>query len=336
MLKEKMSIKNYFNLLFILCVLFFSLFSHLSVYSQDEILRMQFEKPFSIDNIGFLAAEQLGYYGAEKMRVVFKPGTAVTDGIKILEKGDADIIVAPLAKALESLKQFDLVHIAQLEKQVAYTLLCGGDIENNLPMLRKKDLYLTHISDALPLNIWLNFIGVYSPNKEEKKYNKVPLSDIKINPFSCAFLPTAHTYLISSFDTKIFSYTPSFDKGGILGRGIYVLRSFFKDEKKYDVIKNFLKASKKGWAYIFSHKQEAYSMLLNYNRQIDTPRAEIFKALYQLEKILYGQEGDHQKWGQMPQKEYEYSLRTILTLPHLFSIRQRPPAHFLLSLVNDI
>jgi NitT/TauT family transport system substrate-binding protein len=308
-----------------------------NVCANEMILRMQLERPFSVDNIGFLVAEANGLYRDQRLKVTLSPGNDKIDTLSLLEQGQSDVVIANLPSALRRLHNgLEIINIAQLQQAVGYKLLCLGLKDKPISAIRGKTVTYGHSSDRIMLDLWMNYLGfsLYKKQPDIKvNYSNHLIDSIKKSDFTCAFMPKQHFPLVRlQNDLDYAEYLPKFTNGGVMGNGIYVLRNLLKDEKQLTAIKAFLAATKEGWKLAFQDKNGALKILTNKDRKYSVPYEQAIRSLNLLENIFQFKESPDGELCEMNPKTYEYSIRTILATPELKIMRDRPKEMFFVNL----
>ena len=235
---------------------------------------------------GYYAALENGYYAEAGLEVDIKHPTASYSSMSMLKDGTATIITAELIRAMMATdKEVRLVNLLQTTQHSTLVLIARSKEVSQLADLAGRRIgtwkvgfsEIPHmIDDEQQLGIeWVQFI----------------------NPLNLYISGAIDAALAKSYNEQVLFSMSGITPGSVLRfadmgydfpeDGLYVTEAFYK--KYPEQCRLFAEASRKGWEWVRSHREEALEMVMKHVKAENVP-TNIYIQKWMLEAVLEEQE----------------------------------------------
>lgn len=263
-------------------ILFILLLSTL-LFSSSQKISVQFEWKHQFEFAGFYAAIEQGYYDGVGLDVELKE---FEDGIEISN----DVIndkstfgVSSSSLILERLNKKPVVLIASYFKQNVLALVTSEHIKNISDLKNKKIMAMPYEVEHTSLGVMLKDNGLnkgdYSLVKHDFKVDKF----IKGEVDAMSIFTTNQTYLLEKQHIPYNILYPS--NYGIYSYDLELFTSQKTAIKSPKMVKDFVKATNRGWEYAFKHKAEIVNLIYDKYTKRKSKQALLYEA-DQTEKLF--------------------------------------------------
>lgn len=289
-----------------------------------------------IEKAGFLVAEKKQLYAEEKLSVTFVEGNRA-DPLASLDYGLADIVQESLSIALQkSRKNPSYTLYAQLYQMPTTTIACIKPGPNNLKELQGKEIGYSNQDLLLTTKIWLGYLG-YQMEGDAASYRFEKTDDLAESfsrgKLSCGIMERHLVPMVTAKTTSQLSYfSPSFENGAVLTDGLYVNDKVLQDDGFRRELDLFLKVSENAWRYVFEHKEDFYSQILDQKTKEKLPLEVALRMIALLEDNFDLK--NISNMGSIPYQKINYSIMNMLSTSQYSGITDRPHGNFLLKPSN--
>ncbi|MEA3354710.1 MAG: transporter substrate-binding domain-containing protein [Campylobacterota bacterium] len=266
-----MNIRYIYSIIFI----YFTILN--SAYADDlKKISIQLEWKHQFEFAGFYAAKEKGYYkdiGIDLQIKEYKSNINITDEVI---QGRSDFGISSSSLILEKLQNKPVVLLASYFKQNALAFAVKKDIKSPSQLKGKKVMAVDWELEHTSLGVLL-------------KDSKLSSSDITLVPhnFKIDKFVNGEVDAMSIFTTsQIYDLDKSGIEYNVLNPAQYGIYSYdvelFTSEEfinnNLNLVKEFIKATKKGWRYAFEHKKEITDLIYNKYTQRKTKDSLYFEA----------------------------------------------------------
>jgi NitT/TauT family transport system substrate-binding protein len=264
---------------------------------------------------GYYVAKEKGFYEAEGLDVVIKPGGPDIAPPQVLAGGGADVIVDWMPSALATReKGVPLVNIAQPFKSSGMMLTCLKESGITKPEdFKGKTLGVWFFGNEYPFLSWMSTLGIKTDGSPEgvtvlkQGFNVDPLLQKQA---ACISTMTYNEYWqvidagIKPEELVTFKYE---DEGvATLEDGLYVLEDKLKDPAFKEKMVKFVRASMKGWKYAETNPDEAAEIVLENDASGAQTEAHQKRMMSEVAKLTAGSN------GALDKADYDRTVKTLL------------------------
>ena len=263
---------------------------------------------------GYYVAKDKGFFKAEGIDIVIKPGGPDIAPPQVIAGGGADVIVEWMPAALAAReKGVPLVNIAQPFKRSGMMLTCRKDAGVATPAdFKDKTLGVWFFGNEYPFMAWMAKLGLKTDGSAGGV--KVIKQGFNVDPIiqkqaACVSTMTYNEYWqvidagLKPEELTVFNYT---DQGvSTMEDGLYVLESRLGDAAFTARMAKFLRAAMKGWDYARANPDEAAKIVLDNDASGAQKEAHQKRMMGEINKLTAG------STGKLDPADYE---RTVVTL----------------------
>jgi signal transduction histidine kinase/ABC-type nitrate/sulfonate/bicarbonate transport system substrate-binding protein len=255
-------------LLFFLCTL--------TLVASQKQISVQFEWKHQFEFAGFYAAKERGYYKDIGLDVSFKE---YEDGIDITQSvlsHQTTFGISSSSLVLERLQGKPVVLLASYFKQNALAILSKPEIKSPRDLKGKKIMAVPWELDHSGLGVMLLEFGI-----TQEDYQLIP-HDYKIDKFvsgeidAMSIFITSQPYYLDQLGIEYNILNPA--NFGIFS---YDLELFTSEEVLHEdprMVKDFIEATNKGWAYALDNKEEIVDLIYEKYTQHKSKGALLYEA----------------------------------------------------------
>jgi len=262
---------------------------------------------------GYIAARELGYYKEEGLDVTIKyPGGNKTS-IELLRDRKADLVLAFLMNVIEKNvnEGLDMVNVMQTSQHSSLCLALKSP---------KKNLSMESLR-GMKVGLWSSNTAISAEamnNEHQLGWNIVPFrSGIEVLTYGSLDAISVMEYnelLRLKYTGHNVSENCVFkmcENGyDIPEEGVYCFREYY--QQNADVVKAFIRASKKGWAWCREHPEQTVDMVTTEMNKEHIRNSRVFQTAG-LKVVLNKQEVTPGKIGYTLQREqFEKAANTLL------------------------
>jgi NitT/TauT family transport system substrate-binding protein len=266
---------------------------------------------------GYYVAQEKGFYKAEGLDVVIKPGGPDISPVQVIAGNGADVVVNWMPDALAAREAgVPLVNIAQVFDRSGLMLTCKKASGVSTPKdLKGKTLGVWYGGNEYPFLNWMNKLG-YKPDTDIKilkqGFNVDPLLQ---NQAACVSTMVYNEYWqiidagVKESDLVTFFYE---DQGvASLEDGLYVLDSKLKDPAFVAKMAKFVKASLKGWNEAVKNPEEAAKIVVANDMSGTASVATQKRQMENVAKLITT--ANTKKMGYLEPAAYERTVKVLMT-----------------------
>jgi NitT/TauT family transport system substrate-binding protein len=250
--------------------------------------------------MGFLVAEELGYYEEEGIDMEILPGGVGINPVDVLIAGDADVAVAWTGNVLPAISQGeDLVNIGQGIQRSAMRLMALKSSEIETPAdIEGKRIGTWPGGNELEPYAFIEMQGLDKDRDVQLVSQNFDMNQLLNEEIDLASAMIYNEYWLpieagySEDDFVVFDMEE--EGAGMLQDALFVQREYLENNE--DLLVRFLRASIKGWEYAIANPQEAVDLMgLDFTQNDVTARDHQIKMAEETAK-LYNSD-DAQEFG---------------------------------------
>ena len=317
-----------------------------SVQAADK-LTLQLKWVTQAQFAGYFVAKDKGFYRAEGLDVIIKPGGPDVAPQQVLVGGGADVAIDWMPSALATReKGSPVVNIAQIFKRSGMMLTCRNDSGIHSPAdFRGKTLGVWFYGNEYPFLSWMSQLGI--PITGGTNGVKVLKQGFNVDPIlqkqaHCISTMTYNEYWqvidagFSSADLTVYKYE---DQGvATLEDGLYVLENRLNDSQFVNQLARFLKASVKGWEYAGMLPDEAADIVLENDDTGAQTEKHQRRMMREINKLISA--GDRSNGiGYLDPSDYRRTVKVLLSSASDPVITKAPKGawtHKIYEAMNDL
>jgi len=264
---------------------------------------------------GYYVAKDKGFFKAEGIDIVIKPGGPDIAPPQVIAGGGADVIVEWMPAALAAReKGVPLVNIAQPFKRSGMMLTCRKDAGVATPAdFKDKTLGVWFFGNEYPFMAWMAKLGLKTDGSAGGV--KVIKQGFNVDPIiqkqaACVSTMTYNEYWqvidsgLKPEDLTVFNYT---DQGvSTMEDGLYVLENRLSDAAFTARMAKFLRAAMKGWDYARANPDEAAKIVLDNDASGAQKEAHQKRMMGEINKLTAGSN------GKLDPADYERTVATLM------------------------
>ncbi|MGL5117210.1 MAG: ABC transporter substrate-binding protein [Beijerinckiaceae bacterium] len=264
---------------------------------------------------GYYVAKDKGFYKAEGIDIVIRPGGPDIAPPQVIAGGGADVIVEWMPAALAAReKGVALVNIAQPFKRSGMMLTCRKDAGVATPAdFKDKTLGVWFFGNEYPFMAWMAKLGLKTDGSAGGV--KVIKQGFNVDPIiqkqaACVSTMTYNEYWqvidagLKPEDLAVFNYT---DQGvSTMEDGLYALQSRLTDAAFTARMAKFVKASMKGWDYARANPDEAAKIVLENDASGAQKEAHQKRMMGEINKLTAGSN------GKLDPADFDRTVTTLL------------------------
>ncbi len=261
---------------------------------------------------GYIAARELGYYEEEGLDVTIKYPDGAKSSIELLRDGKADLSMALLINAImwKANNGLDMVNVMQTSQHAS---LC---LAMKTPM---KDMTIDNLR-GLRVGLWSSSTAVSAlamNNYYDLNWEVVPFHNgIKLLNYGVMDAISVMEYnellrlKYTGRDVSEHSVFKMCENGyDIPEEGVYCLGDYYRQNT--DVVKAFVRASKKGWEWCRKHPEESVEMVTKEMNKEYVNNSKVFQTAG-LKVVLKKQEVAPGKTGySLQRQQYDKAAATL-------------------------
>ena len=235
---------------------------------------------------GYYVALENGYYAEAGLDVVIKHPTASYSSMSMLKDGTADIITAELIQAMMATdKEVRLVNLLQTAQHSTLVLIS-----------RIRDV--RQLSDLAGRRIGTWKVGFSEVPHMIDDEQQLGVEWVQfINPLNLYISGAIDAALCKSYNEQILFSMSGITPESVLRfadmgfdfpeDGLYVTEAFYK--RYPEQCRLFAEASRKGWEWVRSHREEALDLVMKHVKAENVP-TNVYNQKWMLEAVLQEQE----------------------------------------------
>ncbi len=264
---------------------------------------------------GYYVAKDKGFFKAEGIDIVIKPGGPDIAPPQVIAGGGADVIVEWMPAALAAReKGVPLVNIAQPFKRSGMMLTCRKDAGVATPAdFKDKTLGVWFFGNEYPFMAWMAKLGLKTDGSAGGV--KVIKQGFNVDPIiqrqaACVSTMTYNEYWqvidagLKPEELTVFNYT---DQGvSTMEDGLYVLENRLGDAAFTARMAKFLRAAMKGWDYARANPDEAAKIVLDNDASGAQKEAHQKRMMGEINKLTAGSN------GKLDPADYERTVATLM------------------------
>ena len=265
---------------------------------------------------GYYVAKEKGFYKAEGLDVVIKPGGPDVAPEQVLAGGGADVVVDWMPAALAAREKGEpMVNIAQPFKHSGLMLTCRADTGIKSPAdLKNRTLGVWFYGNEYPFLNWMGKLGLKTDGSAggvkvlKQGFNVDPLLQKQADCISTMTYNEYWQVIDAGYKPEqlvVFKYE---DQGvATLEDGLYVLEPKLKDPAFVDKMARFVRASMKGWADARTNPKDAVKFILDNDASGAQTEHHQTQMMSEINKLTEGSD------GKLDKADYERTVKTLLT-----------------------
>ena len=283
--------------------------------SAQERVTLQLKWVTQAQFAGYYVAKDKGFFKAEGIDIVIKPGGPDIAPPQVIAGGGADVIVEWMPAALAAReKGVPLVNIAQPFKRSGMMLTCRKDSGVATPAdFKDKTLGVWFFGNEYPFMAWMAKLGLKTDGSAGGV--KVIKQGFNVDPIiqkqaACVSTMTYNEYWqvidagLKPDELTVFNYT---DQGvSTMEDGLYVLESRLGDAAFSARMAKFLKAAMKGWEYARANPDEAAKIVLDNDASGAQKEAHQKRMMGEINKLTAGSN------GKLDPADFERTVTTLM------------------------
>ncbi len=292
-------------------------FSVSNLFARDKFT-LQLKWVTQAQFMGYFVAKDKGFYKAENLNVVIKPGGPDIAPPQVIAGGGADAILEWMPAALATReKGVSLVNVAQIFKKSGLMLTCRKETGIRNPKdFRGKTLGVWFFGNEYPFLSWMSALKIPTTGGSngvkvlKQGFNVDPLIQKQADCISTMIYNEYWQVLQSGFKPKelvVFKYEDQ--KVATLEDGIYVLEKNLKNKKFVDKLTRFVRASIRGWDYAIKNQKEAVQIVLDND---DTGAQTKDHQTHMAKEIALLVKGSKKGIGYLDKKDYDRTVKVLL------------------------
>ncbi len=249
---------------------------------------------------GYYVAKDKGFFKAEGIDIVIKPGGPDIAPPQVIAGGGADVVVEWMPAALAAReKGVALVNIAQPFKRSGMMLTCRKDAGVATPAdFKDKTLGVWFFGNEYPFMAWMAKLGLKTDGSAGGV--KVIKQGFNVDPIiqrqaACVSTMTYNEYWqvidagLKPEELVVFNYT---DQGvSTMEDGLYVLENRLNDPAFAARMAKFVRAALKGWDYARANPDEATKIVLDNDASGAQKEAHQKRMMGEINKLTTGSTG---------------------------------------------
>ncbi len=249
---------------------------------------------------GYYVAKDKGFFKAEGIDIVIKPGGPDIAPPQVIAGGGADVVVEWMPAALAAReKGVALVNIAQPFKRSGMMLTCRKDAGVATPAdFKDKTLGVWFFGNEYPFMAWMAKLGLKTDGSAGGV--KVIKQGFNVDPIiqrqaACVSTMTYNEYWqvidagLKPEELVVFNYT---DQGvSTMEDGLYVLENRLSDPAFAARMAKFVRAALKGWDYARANPDEATKIVLDNDASGAQKEAHQKRMMGEINKLTTGSTG---------------------------------------------
>ena len=249
---------------------------------------------------GYYVAKDKGFFKAEGIDIVIKPGGPDIAPPQVIAGGGADVVIEWMPAALAAReKGVALVNIAQPFKRSGMMLTCRKDAGVATPAdFKDKTLGVWFFGNEYPFMAWMAKLGLKTDGSAGGV--KVIKQGFNVDPIiqkqaACVSTMTYNEYWqvidagLKPEELVVFNYT---DQGvSTMEDGLYVLENRLSDPAFAARMAKFLRAALKGWEYARANPDEATKIVLDNDASGAQKEAHQKRMMGEINKLTAGSTG---------------------------------------------
>jgi NitT/TauT family transport system substrate-binding protein len=249
---------------------------------------------------GYYVAKDKGFFKAEGIDIVIKPGGPDIAPPQVIAGGGADVIIEWMPAALAAReKGVALVNIAQPFKRSGMMLTCRKDAGVATPAdFKDKTLGVWFFGNEYPFMAWMAKLGFKTDGSAGGV--KVIKQGFNVDPIiqkqaACVSTMTYNEYWqvidagLKPDELVVFNYT---DQGvSTMEDGLYVLENRLADPAFVARMAKFTKAAMRGWEYARANPDEAAKIVLDNDASGAQKEPHQRRMMGEINKLTAGSNG---------------------------------------------
>jgi NitT/TauT family transport system substrate-binding protein len=267
---------------------------------QMDSLTLQLKWIEQAQFMGFLVANELGYYEEEGIDMEILPGGVGINPVDVIIAGDADVAVAWTGNVLPAISQGeDLVNIGQGVQRSAMRLMAlkTSGIETPEDIAGKK-IGTWPGGNELEPYAFIEMQGLDKDRDVELVSQNFDMNQLLNEEIDLASAMIYNEYWLpieAGYSEDDFTVFDMEEEGaGMLQDALFVQREYLENNE--DLLVRFMRASIKGWEYAIANPQEAVDLMgLDFTQNDVTARDHQIKMAEETAK-LYNSD-DAQEYG---------------------------------------
>ena len=256
-------------------IIYILLFATL-LFSSTKKVTVQLDWKHQFEYAGFYAAIQNGYYEDIGLHVELKEFNDNKNISDDVINGDATFGVSSSALILDKLQNKPITLLASYFKQNALVLVTSEQISNLKDLKNKKIMATPYELEHTSLGVMLKDAGLnrsdYTLVKHEFNIDKFINGEVD----AMSIFITNQTYELNKKKINYNILNPS--DYGIYSYDVELFTSVEFAKKNPKLVKEFVKATNKGWKYAFEHKKEIVDLIYNKYSKKKSKEALLYEA----------------------------------------------------------
>jgi NitT/TauT family transport system substrate-binding protein len=277
---------------------------------------------------GYYVAQSKGYYKAEGLEVIIKPGGPDIQPVKAISSHSADVVVNWMPDSLAARERgVPLVNIAQVFNQSGLMLTCRKSSGVYGPKdFKGKRLGVWYGGNELPLLKWMADLG-YKTNTDIKIIKQGFNVDLLLqNQADCISTMIYNEYwqLLDAGIKESELITFFYEKMEVatLEDGLYVLEARLADTAFVARMSRFLRASFKGWNDAVKNPTEAARLVVMADTSGKADEKVQIRQMLGVSRLITN--AGMRKIGYLEPAAYERTVRVLMASGNTSVIRKAP------------
>lgn len=327
----KKPIRAFLNFGFYIKVILILLLFSIEIFSQDTLRFLPHWRP-QAQFAGFFAAVEKGFYADEGLHVILLEGGPGMNTRDALKTGTADIISTFFSSALTMRNEgVSLVNVCQYSQQTALMLFSKRNrFDENLSSLKKKRIGLWS-SDFREMPLYFFRLHTLSPDV-------IPVHDgiqlflhDGIDGLIGMWYNEYHRILATGIKDENLNRYHFFDYGlNMPEDGLYCMEAYYQQNP--ETVVKFVRASLRGWQYVFNHPEEALEIVIDKQTHANLPANRAHER-YMLEcmRVLFKADESGKISGNISKEAYDNACRLAIASGIITAI---PPYETFMKYIN--
>ncbi len=261
---------------------------------------------------GYVAARELGYYEEEGLDVTIKYPDGAKSSVELLQDGKADLVMAHLMHAIHAKANdgLDMVNVMQTSQHASLCLALKTPV---------KDMTIDNLR-GLRVGLWSSKTALSATSMNEHynlDWEVVPFHNgIKLLSYGVMDAISVMEYnellrlKYTGRDVSEHSVFKMCEHGyDIPEEGVYCLGDYYRQNT--DVVKAFVRASKKGWEWCRKHPEESVEMVTKEMNKEYVNNSKVFqtaglKVVFKKQEVAPGKIG-----YTLQRQQYDKAVTTL-------------------------